>query len=370
VQTEANATNATALDQRDDVSAESDAWRILAQSEQLDAFARSWIKLLARASDGMRRCALLLGPPDRGPYDLLARYPEHTAQADDTLLSEASNVLQAAVEKRRPAIEGIDDTVTRIGYPLVFSGHLYGAVIVEMLAHDAAAARRTVRHLQWSAAGVEAFLGRDGLRQASDSADKAQFLISTIDALAAEEHGLDAARVLANRLARRMAADSVAIGRFQHKVSRLVAVSQSATIDRRSALSRSIEAAQDEAIDQETVLIAPRSDTTSFTVAGAHERLSRSLNGARLLTVPLFSSDSAVGAITLRRNGDRFSQAEIDLTDATGAAAGPLLSEKWQMDRSLPTLAADRSVAFLKKLVGPRHFVLKAITVALVVSVA
>ncbi len=236
------------------------AWRILAQSERLDTFACAWIKLLARASDCVRQCALLLGPPDRGPYDLLARYPEQISHADDALLSDTSDVLQAALEKRRPAVEGIDDTVTRIGYPLVFSGHLCGALIVEMLANDAAAVRRTVRHLQWSAAGIEAFLGREGFRQASDSADKAQFLIGTIGALAVVEHGVDAARVLANRLARRLTAESVAIGRYQHKVSRLVAVSQSATIDRRSAISRSIEAAQDEAIDQETVLIAPRSD--------------------------------------------------------------------------------------------------------------
>ena len=370
MQTEANASIPTAPDQRDDVSAEADAWRILAQSEQLDTFACAWIKLLARASDCVRQCALLLGPPDRGPYDLLARYPEQISHADDALLSDTSDVLQAALEKRRPAVEGIDDTVTRIGYPLVFSGHLCGALIVEMLANDAAAVRRTVRHLQWSAAGVEAFLGREGFRQASDSADKAQFLIGTIDALAVVEHGVDAARVLANRLARRLTAESVAIGRYQHKVSRLVAVSQSATIDRRSAISRSIEAAQDEAIDQETVLIAPRSDRTSFTVAGAHERLSRSLSGAHLLTVPLFSSDSAIGAITVRRNEERFTQAEIDLTDAIGAAAGPLLSEKWRMDRSLPTLAVDRGIVFLKKLIGPRHFALKTITTALIVSVA
>ncbi len=105
-------------------------------------------------------------------------------------------------------------------------------------------------------------------------------------------------------------------------------------------------------------------------MAGAHERLSRSLSGARLLSVPLFSSDSAIGAITVRRNEERFTQAEIDLTDAIGAAAGPLLSEKWRMDRSLPTLAVDRGIVFFKKLIGPRHFALKTITTALIVSVA
>jgi hypothetical protein len=366
VQTEASVSAATTLAERGEVAAEPDLWRVLAQTEQLGDFARAWLALVSRASDGARQCALLLGPPDRGPYAVLARFPERAARADDAFLSETANVLNAALEKRRPAIEGIEDAVTRIGYPLVFSGLLHGAVIVEMRSHDTAAVRRTVRHLQWSAAGVEAFLGRDGFRQALASADKAQFLIGTIDALAAEEHGSDAARALANALARRMACDSVAIGRYQSKRSRLVAVSQSATIDRRSAVSRSIEAAQDEAIDQETALIAPTLDTASSTVTGAHERLSRSLDGAQVLTVPLFSNDGAIGAITLRRDSARFTQVEVDLADALGEAAGPLLYEKWQLDRSLPRLVADRGVAFFKKLVGPRHFTLKAIAVAIV----
>jgi hypothetical protein len=186
-----------------------------------------------------------------------------------------------------------------------------------------------------------------------------------MDALAAEASGLDAARILANRLAHHMNCDSVAIGRYKNKNSRLMAVSQSATIDRRSTISRAIEAAQDEAIDQETVLVAPRSDPTSFAVIGAHERLSRSLQGAQLLTVPLFSNDGAIGAVTLRRNGEPFTQDEVDLADAVGAATGPLIEEKWQMNRSLPVLAADRGTALLKKLIGPRHFALKAITFTL-----
>ena len=368
MQIEADASVTTRLDQGEDVAAETDIWRVLAQTEQLDAFARAWIMLLAGAAEGVRQCALIFGPPDRGPYDLLARYPEQVSKAADTLLADATNVLQAAVEKRRPVIEGLEEAVTRIGYPLVFSGHLYGVVIVEMQAQDATSVRRTVRHLQWSAAGVEAFLGRDGFRQASALADKAQFLIGTVDALATEENGLDAARILANRLAHHMNCDSVAIGRHQKKSSRLMAVSQSATIDRRSAISRAIEAAQDEAIDQETVLVAPHSNPTSFTVIGAHEKLSRSLDGAQLLTVPLYSTNGAIGAVTLRRHGEPFTQDEVDLVDAVGAAAGPLIEDKWRVNRSLPVLAADRGMAFLKKLVGPRHFALKTITFTLLLA--
>ena len=356
-------------DARGDTSAETDTWRALAQAERLQDFAFAWITLVSQSAGGVSRSALLLGPPDHGPYELLARFPEGTVRADDAFVAESASVLRLALEKRRPAIEGGGEALTRIGYPLVFSGQLHGAVLVEARSHDAAGSRRIVRHLQWSAAGVEAFLGREVHRQSLLTVDKAQFLIGAVDALAAEEHGADAARVIANSIARRFVCESVAVGQFRRKRSRLVAVSQSAAIDRRSTLSRAIEAAQDEAIDQESMLIAPRLDTPSFVAASAHDQLARSLKGAHVLTLPLFMDDQAIGALTLRRNSGPFTQAEIDLTDALGAAAGPLLHEKWQQNRSLPALALDRGASVLKKLVGPRHFAFKAVAAALVAGI-
>jgi multidrug resistance efflux pump len=371
VQGEASFSSTASRDERVDISAaDSDIWRILLQSERLSDFARAWITLLSQSAAGVRRSALLLGPADRGPYDVLARYPDMPGSTGDDFASLCANVLNVAIEKRRPAIEGNDETGTRIGYPLLFSGLLHGAVIVEASAGDAASARRIVRHLQWSAAGIEAFLGRDIYRQSLTSVDKAQFLIGAIDALAAEEHGADAARVLANCTARRLACDSVAIGQSRRKKTRLVAVSQNATVDPRGSLARAVEAAQDEAIDRESALIAPRPDAPLFIAASAHDRLSHLLKDAHLLTVPLFLNDTAIGAMTLRRNADPFRQDEIDLADALGAAAAPLLLEKWRQDRSLPVLAYERGIALGKKFVGPHHFTLKAITVVVIAVLA
>ncbi len=352
MQGEASFSTNSLRDERGDSSVESDIWRVLVQSERLSDFARAWITLLCQSASGVRGGALLLGPPDRGPYDLFARFPEPPAGIDDTFAADCANVLRVAIEKRRPAIEGGDEA-TRIGYPLVFANLLHGAVLVEITERGAAAARRTVRHLQWSAAGVEAFLGRDAYRQNLTAVDRAQFLIGSIDALAAEEHGLDAARVLANCAARRLACDGVAIGQCRRRKSHLVAVSQNATVDPRSALARDIEAAQDEAIDQESALISPRAGASSLVAASAHDRLARAFGGPRLLTVPLFVGETVIGAMTLRRNGEPFAQADIDLADALGAAAAPLLMEKWRQDRSLPVLAYERALGVVKNLSGP-----------------
>ena len=370
MQTEASSSFATSFAGLSEEAADPDVWRVLAQTEQLKDFARAWIFLLARSTEGWRQGEILLGPPERGPFDSIARFPEEQDPDGVAFSAKLAPVLRATIERRRPAIEKSDDAASRVGFPLIFSGHLYGAVLVEALSDNAAGLRRIVRHLQWSAAGIEAFLGRDASRQNRTAADRAQYLIGTIDALASAAHSADAARVFANNLARRLDCDSVAVGRFHRKKSRLIAVSQNATLDRRNSLSRAVEAAQDEAIDQQAPLTAPSNESSPSLATAAHQRLSRALNGAQVLTVPLYSQDQAIGAVTLRRLHHAFTADEIDLVDAVGTAAAPLLEEKWRVDRSLPVLALDRTVEFFGKLFGPRHLVLKTVAVVVVGAVA
>ena len=348
-------------------TAETDAWRAYAEADQLNAFAAAWLALVARAAPGWSSGALLLGPAERGPFEPVAHSPE--VQLRDAVLAPLAGVVAAAVERRKPAVETLADGATRVGFPLLFGGELHGAVAAEARAADPAAARRLLRHLQWSAAGIEAFLARDARRRGERASERAQFLIGAMDALAEQEHGVDAARALANLAARRFHADSAAVGRYRRLSSRLVAVSQSATIDRRNVLSRAIEAAQDEAIDQGRWLASPRPERSGGATA-AQDRLARALNGGRVLTLPLFLRDEAVGALTLRRAAPDFSADEIALADALAAAVGPLLAEKWRLDRSLLRLAGERLAGFAGRLFGPRRLALKLTTLALMAFAA
>lgn len=72
MQGEASFSTTASRDERGDTSAESDVWRVLVQSERLSDFAPAWITLLCQSAVGVRRSALLLGTPDRGPFDVFA----------------------------------------------------------------------------------------------------------------------------------------------------------------------------------------------------------------------------------------------------------------------------------------------------------
>ena len=360
----------TLRDQGPDFSIETEVWRLLAEAERIEDFGRAWIGLLSRTHQSIIRSALLIGAPERGPYELVARFPDTRLASEEPFATAVAKVFETASQKRRPAIEGGGDLPTRIAYPLIFTGLLHGAILVEAQALDAVGIRRLVRHLQWSAAGVEAFLNRDLSRRSAASVDIAQFLIGVVDALAATHSGVDAARLLTNLVARRLECDSVAIGRYHRKRSRLIALSQTAAVDRRAAIALAIEAAQDEAIDQESAVLVPAPATASTMLTRAHQRLSNSFDRANILTVPLVAMDEAVGAITLRRNGRTFTQEQIDLADALAAATGALLREKWNMDRSLPLLAAERVGTIFGKLLGPHHLVFKSAAIATVLATA
>jgi hypothetical protein len=359
LQSETQAT-AAIRDPGPDVSNETEVWRLLAQAERTEDFAGAWISLLSRAHESIIRSALLLGVPDHGPFEIVARFPTAESIGEDVFLGTCAHLIETASRKRRPAIEGGGGLPTRIAYPLVFAELLHGAILVEAKPLDATGVRRLIRHLQWSSAGIEAFLNRGASRRSVTSTEMTRFFIGVVDALVSTESGVDAGRLLSNLLARRLECDSVAVGRYHRQRSKLVALSQTASVDRRGSLAVAIEAAQDEAIDQESAVLAPATGVSSSLLTRAHVQLSGMFGGAHVLTVPLVANNEAVGAITLRRNGRAFTQEEINLADTLASATGGLLAEKWSLDRPLPALAADRVGAFLGKLIGPDHLVLKS----------
>jgi multidrug efflux pump subunit AcrA (membrane-fusion protein) len=350
-------------------SAEPQAWRVLGQTEDFAEYARAWVSIVGRSADGLALALVLLGPAEQGPFEPVAQFPDKADGAG--FLQRAQSALRAAAERRRPVVESHGEAASVIGFPLLFSGRLHGVVLAEGKSSETNLTRRLMRHLQWSAYSLEAFVGRTAHREGVAATERAQFLIGVVDATAAQSKGNDAARTLANSLAHRFECENVVVGRFRRHRSKLVAASQAALIDRRHSLSRAFEAAQDESIDQGAPLDAPSTDRSHDLATAAHERLSRALEGAQVLTVPMFARETAVGAITLARPSARpFASRDIDLIDGVGAAIGALLEDKWRADRSLPALAFDRGAAFLGFLVGPRRLGLKAAVVAAIAGIA
>jgi hypothetical protein len=350
---------------------EASVWKVLGEAKTLEAFGTAWITLVCRTCAGLQQAALLLGPPDSGRFELIAHWLGGGGSDEAKAFVAALQPLVAvALKKRRPALEGVSTGYesqavdrTLIGFPLIFAGELHGIVLVGAEAQDAPAARRTIRHIEWSSGWIEAFLRRTTQEKSSSLGDKAAFLVQTVETVIAERRHVDAARAFAGLLAHRLGCSHGAVGQNRHHRIRLMALSQTAVFDRKSRLSRAFEAAGDEAADQATALVAPAADEGAFVLA-AQKSLSNELGDAHVLTVPLVMRSEVIGSLTLARQNGAFSQDEIDLVDAVAAAVAPILRDKAATDRMLPAIAYDRGRELLGRLVGPRHLGLKLGTAA------
>ena len=357
-------------------ASEAAIWLDLATAKDVESFGRAWLILACRPFDSLRRAALLLGPPDVGPYNPVARWSRRPEPGEiEPFVAALDAVFTAALSRRKPALEGIGDAdgtgqgQVLIGYPLMFADRLHGVVLAEAGALDQAGARRLVRHLQWSSGWIDSFLGRHADERATGLVDKANLLIHAVEAVAGERRLTNAARVLAGLVEQRFRCVQVGVGRTVRRRTRLLAISQTAVFENRSRRAKLFASAADEAIDQGTALAVPGAEHAAF-VTAAQETLRRESAGAPILTIPLVAESEVFGALVLVRQDQPFSQTEIDFIDALGTAVAPILAEKARTDRSLPVLAGARIVEFAGKLVGPRHLGLKAAVLGLLAVAA
>ncbi len=325
-------------------------WRDLVQTGDESAFAAAWLGLTCRSIPGAIGGALLLSDP-AGGLRLSTSWP------DGAGLSPAlAAAAKAAAEAGRGVVQPpADGAATSLALPIQLGGTLAGVAAIDVTMARAGDPRAAMRQLQWAAAWV-----RERLRvaEAGRAADTGARLEAAVDMLAAtlEQQGATAAiRVAATELAAKLDCERVSIGFLRGGRARVASISHSAAFGERMTLTRAIEEAMDEAIDQFALVLTPPPDDAVL-VTSAHDRLASMHAPATVLTVPLLVRDEAVGAITLERPADRgFTARDVALAEAVAAVLGPALTDKREADRWLWRHAAASARSYFVSLVGPGH---------------
>ena len=355
----------------EDASSDALLWRQVANAQELSTFLRAWLSITARSFPGIVRAETKFDGDGAGSFVSVAIWAASTAAPVAADFGPGAERIMAAVLKsRQPAIEALGGRGDKIlaAYPLLLDDVLRGLVIVEMSAGGSA--RRLIRHLQWSSAWIEAFLRRQLASGTSQSGSRATALIDVVNATVSTSKFHDASHALATALARIFQCERATLGWRRGQSTRLVALLQSAAFERKYGAGRAIEAAMDEAIDQNLPMTGPAAPDAPY-VALAHEALAQSGGATALLSVPLVRGDVPVGAVTLERfSGLPFTADEIALCDTLCAAAAPILADKRENEHSLPVLAIKRLGGFAQKLFGPRHLILKTSVAAGLAAIA
>ena len=146
--------------------------------------------------------------------------------------------------------------------------------------------------------------------EAVERAERLHQLLQLSIKLNQQPHFMQMAMSLCNELALRFACDRVSLGWVVGHYVRLTAVSHVEKFEQKSSASRALEAAMEEALDQEAVLVYPAAQDTRA-ILRSHSDYAESLGSTSLTTVPLAGSDVVNAVVCLERQSGPLTPNEL-----------------------------------------------------------
>ena len=322
-----------------------------------------WLTVLCERLEGVAAGAVV-ATAAAAQQTTVAQWPAASPPSKDMLTAA-----QRAISRNCCVIAGTDTGPTQsavlvdsIALPLVAAGHADAAVVVSVPHAGDERRREIARQINGSLSWL-----RELLQAGPAVVEASQRPLLDIVVAALEHRTLRAAAMAAaTSLATQLGCERVSIGFQAGKRIRLEAISRSASFDQRMALSRTIGAAMEEAMDQDSSIAFPPCATDPFRVVSAHRELAASLGAAGLCTIPFADAGSIVGAISFEHaDAGRFDPATLAYCAAVTALIGPLLESKRREERGLVMQASDTARQMARDLVGRRFISVKLIAALL-----
>jgi multidrug resistance efflux pump len=345
-------------------------WERLSQSEAVTDLALAWLALLCRTIDGAQQALLLLEAADN-VFETAAMWPDGAGKPQS--LADTAKI--ALAERRGVIREGGAPSEGRLSdargivaaYPLLLDARIKGAVAVHVDQKSGVDSRLVLRQIQWGLAWI-----LDRLRAASSKTQgrllsRSSIVLDLVGASLEHEGFRAAAMGVVTEIALRCNFDRVSLGFLRNGTVTVNVISHSAAFGQHMNLVRCVGAAMDEAIDQRTNILYPPSGA-QVVATTAHAELARLQHDRQILTVPLFSIDRFIGAMSFERSSEApIDQETVLLLEAATAIVGPILEEKRRNDRWIGAKIAETVTTNVKTLFGPGHVARKLIAAAAVV---
>lgn len=323
-------------------------------------FHTRWLSLQCEMITGVSYALLALGSPDTGPYEPAARWPDgedHAQQlaatASQSLKERSALIIQ---RKGRGEANGLPGEWYEVAYPFLVMGRLHGVVVLKVTARPANQLYAVLQQLSWGAAWIELALARRDTIEKVNGSERLQTLLEVIATALAHDKFYDAATAVTTELAVRFICERVSVGFSDGERIGLKTMSHSARFGRRASLTRAIEAAMNEAFDQEALIVYPPPAKSSYQVTRNHQELSRQHGAGAVCSVPLGRPGQIFGVLTFERLADNpFDTSAVEMCQAIALMVGPVLDLKFREDRPLARRLTEAYRQWLAALVGPRH---------------
>lgn len=336
----------------------------LRQAETHEEFAAYWLKLQGYILGKTLQSVVVQGPPSIGPFVPIAIYPEgkpgsaELVKAIEQAIASERTSIQSGLEMNR---DGQKVKYDLISCPIVVDQHICGAVAfsVEHSSNEVER-QRLAEQLEWGTGWLEQAIRRKNLTPL----DRLSTILNLLATSLHYENFPAASTAVATELASEFLCERVSIGFIKGHHIQLKALSHSASFEKKANLVRALEAAMDEAIDQQATIVVPVIEDAPLQVIKSHEVLLRDHEAGAVCTVPFSIGGKLLGALTLERPiGETFDNRTIELAEHAASLLGPILEIKRRDDRWLIDKAVDSAHTQLAHLFGSRYVAKKLIAI-------
>ena len=186
--------------------------------------------------------------------------------------------------------------------------------------------------------------------------------------LNAEQKFMGAAMALCNEVAARYRCQRVALGWLDGAYVRVAAISHLEQFEKKMDSAQALEAAMEEAFDQDEEIVFPR-PTDAGSVVRDHEAYCRSQGTENMVSVPLRVDQSPVAVLSCERS-DPFSEVDARGLRVVCDQAAQRLSELKKRDRWFGARATGAVREGLSRFFGVEHTFAKALGVILTLVLA
>ncbi len=320
--------------------------------------AKPWLSLQCQMIPGVRHAVFAADAAADGSFATLETWPEDTDAPPEVLATLRAAMVSEGVEVREPHVkaDAANDGCWVIACPLRRRSSVCGAVAVEVGGLGVSQVPVVTQLLRWGSAWPAFLADQDEARRQ----ERSEPALSIATAALEHEDFRAAMAAAATALAQAFEADRAAIGILNKRGVQVSALSARAIFDPRSDRVRSIEAAMNEACDQDGAVVWPVLPGTAARVTEAHVRLSAVSNGSCVCTVPMRAHGRLSGALTLARpRSQPFDAPDIRRLETLTALLGPAIEARRCASRGALARALDTSSRFAERLLGAGHLRLK-----------
>lgn len=334
-------------------------------------FCASWLAIQCNLIGGVTAGLILINNSQGSGCEPVAMWPNDPGSAGQ-LMGLGQRALQersALIAKRQHASRGDGPSEGyEVAYPIHHAEQVAGCVVLAVTSRPKPQLESALQQLSWGSAWIEVWLQR---RKTLEQAAVNERLKGLLDLLATtvEHHGFEAAAIaLVTDLAARLACQRVSLGLVANQRVKLVAMSNSSAFAKRANLSRAIEAAMEEVLDQQAPVVYPPMEQSAKQLHRCHQELARQQGSAAICSLPLANANEIYGVLTCERPSSYdFDGESIELCEAVASLAGPILELKHREERPLAQRARDRLATNIADLTGPDYMAPKVIAVSLAI---